>query len=171
MLTNQRNGIIFIIFIMIFLTKACSIGQDNQPIEKEVVFPQENPHPTSTTEEMIIETPTQEEVARSTKGQIAYISNGNVRYQNLETRVDTQFTFDADAEKDFLHVYRNLSFSDSENFLAFQYTDAQTSSTVYVYNLETSSELARFDHEQLLGWLWEEDVLVLAITLRSATME
>lgn len=96
----------------------------------------------------------------SGKGQIAYLVNGNVFYQNFETGLEVQITSDANFEADFLHVYWNLKFSPSGRYLTYEYGDMEDDSKMtMVIDLIQLNEIKRFEGDMILGWLHDQDVL------------
>jgi len=95
------------------------------------------------------------------KGQIAYIENGNVFYQNLETGEVQQLTHDADWEKDYLHVYTRVSFSPSGRYLAFEYGySSDRTNRMILYDVTDMRKLLDEPHQMLIGWRHEEDTLL-----------
>lgn len=157
----NKKSILVMIGLMLTLSLACTLGSTTQP-EIPVSKPVE---PVTTQQENPTAEPTLQPTAvelRSNKGQIAYSNNGNVFVQNLETNSVQQLTFDADANADFLHVYHTLTISDSGRYLAFEYGHPSDSSVItYIYDLTNFEKKGNIHDKRVMGWLWNEDVLLI----------
>ena len=158
----NKKLIIILLGCIISFSLACNLGNtektavpgstpvDIAPVEPEIPTKEPSRVPT-----VVESTPQQ-----SNKGQVAYVKNGNVFIRNLETNMDRQLTFDADAQADFLHVYHSITFSDSGRYLAYEFghpSDGTIAS--YVVELSNFTQTAYLKGEKLMGWLWNEDVL------------
>ncbi len=163
---SHKVGLIMLPTTLCLLGLACSLGAViNSPALEETITPVPTepqatiaPQPTSTTQPEKTPTPSIE----GSIGQIAFTLNGNVWHQNLDTGEMTQLTIDGVSSPGFINDYWKIHFSDSGRFLAFQYGYHSAGNTwVSVIDLVSMREIARLEDELLVGWRYNEDVLLV----------
>jgi hypothetical protein len=162
----RKTHLVMTLVFLCLTALACNLGDilplgrdvEEASVVMEAVKSTELSLPTPTDEDPILVEPADE----VRKGQIAYIQNGNVWFQNLESGVLQQLTFDADIDKDWLNVYRKPTFSDSGHYLAYEY-GYYTEGTlqVVVIDLVSLEEIIRLPGEMLIGWRHDEEVLLV----------
>lgn len=96
------------------------------------------------------------------RGQIAFIMDGQVFYQNLTVGEIRQLTFEVEQEVDHRLLYTKLEFSDSGRYLAYQFgPDFLNNTYVTVYDLLGDKEISQMDDKMLMGWRYGEDILLV----------
>lgn len=161
---NRGMRIFVITFSMMFFIAGCVGPSPSQTSSDPGDSPSEIPEQTSAV--IVVTDPTAEgpmlpEVDLR-KGQVAYIINGNVWYQNLETGESRQLTYDANASEDFLHVYTDINFSPGGRYLAYEYgrSDDGTLQT-YIVDLATMQLVSQLPGEMIVGWRYQKDKLIV----------
>lgn len=164
---NRSLRAVLLPAILCLLGLACSLGAvlnapdiEEDPITPVPTEPQRTitPLPTETTQPEKTATPSVE----GSKGQIAFTLNGNVWHQNLDTGEMIQLTFDGVSSPANITDYWKVHFSDSGRYLAYQYGYHFAGNTwVSVVDLDAMQEIARLEGELLVGWRYDEDVLVV----------
>lgn len=156
------------IFFLILCAISMSCNQITSPRSQEA--PELVPSPIVESESTSLPTNVQEPTIESIldpevdlrKGQIIFKINGNIWYQNLETGEVNQLTDDANEKNDFTHIYTTTRFSESGQYLAYEYGYSEDGSTVvYVLDLMTMEKIAQLDGEMIIGWRDSEDVLLV----------